>query len=95
MGPHQMSLQRLQGAGVLVETLSILQIKIGHRVGPSQLHHSHFCHLPLARLVVSFNLLAPTRIYNQSGALPYKVLLYDASVRFLSQEHLPYFILWH
>lgn len=42
---------------------------------------------------VSFNLLAPSRVYNQSGELDYKIMSYDASVHFLSQQHLPYVVL--
>ena len=44
-------------------------------------------------LAVSFNLVAPTRVYNESGELPYKVMSYEASIHFLSGQHLPYFIL--
>ena len=42
---------------------------------------------------VSFILIAPSRIYNQTGELPYKIMSYDASVHFLSRQHLPYVIL--
>lgn len=42
---------------------------------------------------VSYNLLAPSRVYTESGELPYKVMPYDASIRFLSLQHLPYVIL--
>ena len=44
-------------------------------------------------IVVSFSLLAPSRVYNQSGQLDYKVMPYDASMHFLSYGHLPYMVL--
>ena len=44
-------------------------------------------------IVVSFNLIAPTEVYNQSGQLDYKILPYDASLHFLSHGHLPYVVL--
>lgn len=43
-------------------------------------------------IVVSYDLLAPSRVYNQSGELPYKILSYDSSIHFLDQHHLPLFI---
>ena len=44
-------------------------------------------------IVVSFNLIAPSRVYNQSGQLDYKIMSYDASIHFLSHGHLPYVVL--
>ncbi len=44
-------------------------------------------------VVVSFQLMIPSRVYNQTGELPYKILSYDASIHFLSRQHLPYFLL--
>ena len=44
-------------------------------------------------MVVSYRLLGPTRVYNQSGELPYKTISYDASIHFLSRQHLPYVLL--
>ena len=44
-------------------------------------------------IVVSFNLIAPSRVYNQSGPLDYKIMSYDASMHFLSRDHLPYVVL--
>ena len=44
-------------------------------------------------IVVSFNLLAPSRVYNQSGQLDYQIMPYDASLHFLSHGHLPYVVL--
>ena len=44
-------------------------------------------------IVVSFSLLTPSSVYNKTGKLPYKIVYYDASIRFLSHQHLPYVIL--
>ena len=45
-------------------------------------------------LFVSFSLLMPIHLYNSTGAVVApKVLYYDASVRFFSQEHLPFALL--
>ena len=44
-------------------------------------------------IVVSFSLLAPSRVYDQSGQLNYQVMPYDASLHFLSHGHLPYVVL--
>ena len=42
---------------------------------------------------VSYYLLAPSRVYNQTGELPYMIMSYDASIHFLDHKHLPYVIL--
>ena len=42
---------------------------------------------------VSFSLLVPSSVYNETGELPYKIVYYDASIHFLSHQHLPYIIL--
>ena len=44
-------------------------------------------------LYISFTLITPWKIYNQSGELPFKVMPFNSSIHFLSQEHLPYFCL--
>ena len=44
-------------------------------------------------LYISFTLIAPSKVYNQSGELPFKVMPFNSSIHFLSQEHLPYFCL--
>ncbi len=44
-------------------------------------------------MVVSYYLLTPSRIYNESGELPYKIIPYDASIHFLSHQHMPYVVL--
>ena len=44
-------------------------------------------------LYISFTLIAPSNVYNQSGELPFKVMPFNSSIHFLSQEHLPYFCL--
>ena len=44
-------------------------------------------------IMVSFELIAPSRVYNQSGQLDYKIMSYDASLHFLSHDHLPYVVL--
>ena len=44
-------------------------------------------------LFVSFNLLNNTQVYNSTGAMLGRVLYYDASVVFLSREHLPFALL--
>ena len=44
-------------------------------------------------IMVSFNLIAPSRVYTQSGQLDYKIMSYDASMHFLSHGHLPYVVL--
>ena len=44
-------------------------------------------------ILVSFELIAPSRVYNQSGQLDYKIMPYDASMHFLSHGHLPYVVL--
>ena len=41
-------------------------------------------------LFISFNLIAPSRVYNQSGELPFKILSYDSSIHFLSRQHTAY-----
>ena len=41
---------------------------------------------------VSFSLLVPSSVYNETGKLPYKIVYYDASIHFLSHQHLPYII---
>ena len=44
-------------------------------------------------LYIPFTLIAPSKVYNQSGELPFKVMPFNSSIHFLSQEHLPYFCL--
>ena len=44
-------------------------------------------------IMVSFELIAPARVFNQSGQLDYKIMSYDASMHFLSHGHLPYVVL--
>ena len=44
-------------------------------------------------ILVSFELIAPEKVYNQSGQLDYRILPYDASLHFLSHGYLPYVVL--
>ncbi len=44
-------------------------------------------------LFVSFHLLTPSRIYNQSGELDYMIMSFDSSIHFFSRQHIPYVIL--
>ena len=41
-------------------------------------------------LSVSFDLLIPTRVFNSNGVSEGLYLYYDASIKFLGEEHLPY-----
>ena len=74
-----------------------LQNRLGVNFDPiSSIVHTFSTFLLLAYtkvLVVSFSLIAPSRIYNQTGELPYRIMSYDASIHFLSRQHLPYFAL--
>ena len=74
-----------------------LQYRLGVNFDPiSSIVHTFSTFLLLAYtkvLVVSFSLIAPSRIYNQTDELSYKIMSYDASIHFLSRQHLPYFAL--